>query len=177
MTTEPPADLKAWMDIEQIKALKARYFRFIDGHKWAELRSLFSDDLRMYRDDEPEPASTTADAFVARVSTNLANVLSVHHGHMPEIELTGPTTAHGVCAAAISLRTQSQSSSAFSSQARMSAAPLIEDFAFFLDQRHQGRQGLATRGHFRRRIDQNVHAARRGPEEPSNFHPPFCRSI
>src|SRR5229473_1028477 len=62
MTTEPPADLKAWMDIE------------------------------------PEPASTTADAFVARVSTNLANVLSVHHGHMPEIELTGPTTARGVWA-------------------------------------------------------------------------------
>src|SRR5262245_54671508 len=98
MTTESPADLKAWMDIEAIKQLKARYFRFVDGHKWEELRGLFTDDLRMYRGESPEPASTTADAFVARVSKNLGNVRSVHHGHMPEIELTGPTTARGVWA-------------------------------------------------------------------------------
>jgi hypothetical protein len=98
MTTEPPADLQAWMDIEQIKQLKARYFRFIDGHNWTELRGLFTDDFHMYRGWSAEPARTTADAFVAGVSKNLGNVRSVHHGHMPEIELTGPNTARGVWA-------------------------------------------------------------------------------
>jgi hypothetical protein len=98
MSDEPPADLQAWRDIEQIKQLKARYFRYLDTHNWTEIRGLFTDDLRMYHGEGSEPASTTADAWVARVSRNLADVRSVHHGHMPEIELTGPTTARGVWA-------------------------------------------------------------------------------
>jgi len=30
--------------IEQIKQLKARYFRYLDLHWWHELRELFTDD-------------------------------------------------------------------------------------------------------------------------------------
>src|SRR5437762_13948195 len=98
MSDEAPVDLQAWKDIEQIKQLKARYFRYLDTHNWTEIRGLFTDDLHMYHGEGSEPASTTADAWVARVSQNLADVRSVHHGHMPEIELTGPTTARGVWA-------------------------------------------------------------------------------
>jgi hypothetical protein len=98
MSDEAPVDLQAWRDTEEIKKVKAAYFRCLDTHNWTEMRTLFTDDLRMYHGEGPEPTSTTADAFVARVSRNLANVRTVHHGHMPEIELAGPTTARAIWA-------------------------------------------------------------------------------
>ena len=38
------------------------------------------------------------DAIVASISGFLTGTRTVHHGHMPEIELTGPDTAHGTWA-------------------------------------------------------------------------------
>jgi SnoaL-like domain len=38
------------------------------------------------------------DAFVASVQRALADAVSVHHGHMPEIELTSSTSATGIWA-------------------------------------------------------------------------------
>jgi hypothetical protein len=39
-----------------------------------------------------------ADDFMAFLRETLADVVTVHHGHMPEIELTSPTTATGIWA-------------------------------------------------------------------------------
>jgi hypothetical protein len=39
-----------------------------------------------------------ADEFMAFLRETLAEVVTVHHGHMPEIEITSPTTATGVWA-------------------------------------------------------------------------------
>jgi hypothetical protein len=39
-----------------------------------------------------------ADAFMAFLREVLAGAVTVHHGHMPEIELTSPTTATGIWA-------------------------------------------------------------------------------
>ncbi len=89
---------QALYDIEQIKQLKARYFRFLDAKQWSEWRKCFADDMHHYQHPDPQPRSTTGDQFVANISRLLDGTTTVHHGHMPEIELTSPTTARGVWA-------------------------------------------------------------------------------
>src|SRR5215475_15461842 len=83
-------------EIEQIKHTKARYFRFLDGKQWADWRTCFTDDLHFYLGQDAKPVAASADEFVAYVSKLLADTVTVHHGHMPEIELTSATTATGV---------------------------------------------------------------------------------
>jgi hypothetical protein len=82
------------LDIEAIKQLKARYFRFMDTKQWDAWRQLFTEDAQF----EGASAGGTPDEFVAAVARNLADVRTVHQGHMPEIVLTGPATARGVWA-------------------------------------------------------------------------------
>ena len=84
-------------DIEAIRQLKARYFRALDAKDWALYTSVFTADLVV---DNRRAGSTLIEgreAFVDYVRS-LAIVQSVHHGHMPEIELLTPTTASGVWA-------------------------------------------------------------------------------
>ena|SRR5215510_3420144 len=85
-------------EIEQIKQTKARYFRFLDSKQWADWRTCFTDDLHFYLGQDTKPMAASADEFVAYVSKLLAEAVTVHHGHMPEIELTSATTATGVWA-------------------------------------------------------------------------------
>ena len=85
------------LDLEAIKALKARYFRLMDEKRWDEWADVFAEDAVVaFPDDLPGSAPVRGRAaIVARVSSALANARTVHHGHMPEIEITGPTTARG----------------------------------------------------------------------------------
>ncbi len=92
-------------EIEQIKQLKARYLRCVDLKKWDVFRGLFTDDYHFYvePDREPvpgtKPADTSADAFVKRLANTLIMpAVSVHQGHMPEIEITGENSARGIWA-------------------------------------------------------------------------------
>ena len=83
-------------DIEAIKALKARYFRLMDTKQWDEFAEIFAEDLEFEApDDARAPIVRGRDRFVSDVSTILEGATTVHHGHMPEIELTGPDTARG----------------------------------------------------------------------------------
>jgi uncharacterized protein (TIGR02246 family) len=94
----PEADLvRQLSDIETIKALKARYFRALDTKDWDAFGDVFARDAVL---DVPEAAmvSTGRDEIVAGVSGALVGATTVHHGHMPEIELTGPDTARGTWA-------------------------------------------------------------------------------
>jgi hypothetical protein len=85
-------------DIEAIKQLKARYFRMMDTKDWAGLRAVFTDDARIDTTESGGTAMAGADQFVAFLEDLLGDVTTVHHGHMPEIELTGTTTALGIWA-------------------------------------------------------------------------------
>jgi hypothetical protein len=89
-------DLQRLLDIEAIKQLKARYFALMDLKHWAEWRALFCDDARFAGTLQPPDASP--DDFVDGVRVFLTGVLSVHQGHMPLIEHTGPDTARGLWA-------------------------------------------------------------------------------
>ena len=85
------------VEIERIKQLKARYFRFMDQKKWDEWSMVFAEDAHLV---VPEGAMDERGraAVTAAVSSALEGVRTVHHGHMPEIEITGPDAARGTWA-------------------------------------------------------------------------------
>jgi len=82
-------------DIEEIKKLKARYFRALDSKDWETYSAVFAPDVVVDLTRAGGERFEGRDAFMiyARAMTI---VQSIHHGHMPEIDLTGPTTATGV---------------------------------------------------------------------------------
>src|SRR6185436_618684 len=92
MTADP---LHALLDHEAIKSCKARYFRHMDAKNWFDWGLVFTEDAHM---EVPE-AGMVVDgraAIVNQVSSALQGTRTVHHGHMPEIELTGRDTARGI---------------------------------------------------------------------------------
>ena len=85
-------------DVEAIKQLKARYFRTMDTKDWIGMRGVFTDDVIVDTSSSGGGVVEGADEFMAFLERTLAGVVTVHHGHMPEIELTSPTTATGIWA-------------------------------------------------------------------------------
>ena len=85
-------------DVEAIKQLKARYFRLMDTKDWDGMRQVFADDVFIDTTDSGGRVVQGADDFMAGLREILSDVVTVHHGHMPEIELTSPTTATGIWA-------------------------------------------------------------------------------
>jgi hypothetical protein len=88
-------DIETLLEIEKIRTLKARYFRFVDAKDWAGLRALFTDDAR-FDPDSGMGEVEGPDAFVAGASAGLMECISVHHGHCPEIDLLSDTNARGI---------------------------------------------------------------------------------
>jgi ketosteroid isomerase-like protein len=86
----------SWEEIEAIKQLKARYFRYMDTKQWDEWGDVFTEDAELVNTQSRDVPLKGRAEIVRVVSTNLEHVTSVHHGHMPEIELLGPTEARGV---------------------------------------------------------------------------------
>ena len=82
-------------DIEAIKQLKARYFRTMDTKDWAGMRQVFTDDVVMDTTDSGGGVVTGADAFMAFLQETLADAITVHQGHMPEIDLRSETRRPG----------------------------------------------------------------------------------
>lgn len=99
------SDIERLVAVEEIKRLKARYFRAIDTKDWAALATVFAPDAVFdfaeatidpidSPPDAPRPEPVSGgDAIVAAVRRALTSVNSVHHGHVPEIEVTSATTA------------------------------------------------------------------------------------
>jgi uncharacterized protein (TIGR02246 family) len=85
-------------DLDAIRQLKARYFRTMDTKRWDEMRQVFTDDVVVDTTASGGGVITGADAVVAFLEETLREVVTVHHGHMPEISLTSSTSATGVWA-------------------------------------------------------------------------------
>ena len=86
-------------DLEAIRQLKARYFRLMDTKQWDAWRELFTEDFRgLYRGPHPDISYASREEFIASNREILEPLVTVHHGHMPEITLTGPDTATGIWA-------------------------------------------------------------------------------
>jgi hypothetical protein len=85
-------------DIEAIKQLKARYFRTMDTKDWDGMRDVFAGDVVIDVTGSGGAVVSGADEFMEFLRPVLDDVVTVHHGHMPEIELTSPTTERGIWA-------------------------------------------------------------------------------
>ncbi|HTJ65609.1 MAG TPA: nuclear transport factor 2 family protein [Alphaproteobacteria bacterium] len=89
--------------IEEIKQLKARYFRCMDEKDWAGLEAVFAPDLVAdFRDStgtrDESLLTHGAALYVKNLAPILEKITTTHHGHMPEIEITSATTATGIWA-------------------------------------------------------------------------------
>jgi ketosteroid isomerase-like protein len=85
-------------DIEAIKALKARYFRLMDTKDWEGLAGVFTEDVVIDVSEEGSEIVHGVAAYMPFLRDAIGEVRTVHHGHMPEITLTSPTTATGIWA-------------------------------------------------------------------------------
>lgn len=84
-------------DIEAIKRLKHKYFRCLDSKLWDELAECFAPDATTsYTDGKYSFKGIEAIMGFLKKSLGSANVLGMHQGHQPEIDITGETTAMGI---------------------------------------------------------------------------------
>lgn len=87
--------------IESIKQLKARYFRFMDTKNWQELPTVFAPDAVMDMRGETADDSgliSGADNIAAFMRQSVEFLVTVHHGHTPEIDILSETSACGIWA-------------------------------------------------------------------------------
>lgn len=89
------ADTARLVDIEEIKQLKARYFRGLDLKDWAMWADVFTPDAHIEADGYPFDGP---EAIIAAMKVFLDGVRTVHHGFMPEITITGQDEATGIWA-------------------------------------------------------------------------------
>jgi len=87
----------------EIQALKARYFRTMDTKDWAAFQAVFAPDLVAdFRNaaggDDDSMLIHGAGLYVAKLAPILEQVVTVHHGHMPEIDIHSASSASGVWA-------------------------------------------------------------------------------
>ncbi|MCP5042184.1 MAG: nuclear transport factor 2 family protein [bacterium] len=87
-----------FMTFEAIKQLKARYFRLIDTQQWDGLKEVFTEDATLKWGPLDEQIMRGRDAILAGLIANLEGASTVHHGHMPEIELIDETHAKAIWA-------------------------------------------------------------------------------
>jgi hypothetical protein len=103
-----------FLAIEEIKRLKARYFRCMDTKDWSGFAQVFTVDAVMDMSEEagaaPDDLSHIthgAADIAAMAEAGMKGVQTVHHGHMPEIEILSRTTARGIWAMEDRLRWES----------------------------------------------------------------------
>jgi len=87
--------LHALLNLEELRALKARYCRYVDTKQWDAWRGIFTEDVVFAGLSAP---FATLDEFIETQRCRLGDAVSVHHCHTPELELTGPQTAKGLWA-------------------------------------------------------------------------------
>ncbi|OCC25498.1 hypothetical protein MB02_02355 [Croceicoccus estronivorus] len=90
--------LQQLSDLEDIRTLKHRYFRGIDTADADLLSGLFTDDLAVdYRGGNYRVSLTGRENMLEFLANSFhSEAVAMHHGHMPEITLTGEDTATGI---------------------------------------------------------------------------------
>lgn len=91
--------LEQLLDIEAIRAVKARYCRMLDTKDWGGFAALFTEDAVMdVSQDTGNPPIMGIPALLDQVKFAVINAATSHQVHTPEITLTGPDSADGVWA-------------------------------------------------------------------------------
>lgn len=86
--------------INAIESLKARYFRSLDIKDWSTFRSGLADDIDV---DTTAVGGVGvgvggASSYVSALQSIYGNTVTVHHGHAPEIAITGVGATTGTWA-------------------------------------------------------------------------------
>lgn len=97
-----------WSDINAIRTLKSRYFRFLDGKNWESLATIFCQDAifdaRLATTIGPNSGGDSEwyaeghGAIVDFIRSVVEHRVTVHHGHNHEIEILDGEHARGVIA-------------------------------------------------------------------------------
>ena len=89
--------LAALEAIEAIRQLKYRYWRHLDCKQWDELAQCFTPDAEVsYGDGQYEFQGVERIIGFLRGALGVdTGSVTIHHGHHPEIQLTGDDTASG----------------------------------------------------------------------------------
>jgi hypothetical protein len=99
--------------VEEIKKLKARYFRDLDTKDWEDLPSVFCSDaefdVRAVNSVRQLPGSEMRpplggdeqifrgrNAIVAMIRRAVEGLYTIHHGHTPEIDVINSNAARGI---------------------------------------------------------------------------------
>jgi hypothetical protein len=90
------SDLERLVAIEDIKQLKSRRDRAVDMKDWATLEALHAPDHCSHV--EGFPPWTTAAEMIRNIRESLAEVVSVHQCHTPDITFESPARARGIWA-------------------------------------------------------------------------------
>jgi len=90
--------LQQLSDLEEIRTLKHRYFRGIDTADAKLLADLFTDDVVVdYRGGGYRVSLSGRDNMLDFLANSFhSGAVAMHHGHMPDITLTGDDTAEGL---------------------------------------------------------------------------------
>jgi hypothetical protein len=115
-------EIECLVAIEEISQLKARYFRCMDTKDWDGFEAVFAPDAMLDSREamfarnaagqciqsgrvvnEKEVSDEAWQSFGAAnirkaVEGEVNPLTTTHHGHMPEIEITSPSTARGIWA-------------------------------------------------------------------------------
>jgi ketosteroid isomerase-like protein len=141
-------------DIEQIKQLKARYFRFLDTKDWEAFADLFTDDCVHYLPQESAKEAVANEEYFRDLKAMLNPGVTTHHGHMPEITLVSDTEAEGIWAMFDYVQTE------------LPGGPLnIQGYGHYLETYRKGPDGawrISSKRNVRLRLD---HLDQRGGHE------------
>lgn len=85
-------------DLDQIQQLKARYFRLMDTKDWEGLREVFIPDVRIDTTVDSGTVIDGVDTYLPFLISQIGDVTTAHHGHMPEINFVDDDTATGIWA-------------------------------------------------------------------------------
>ena len=85
-------------DLDQIHQLKARYFRLMDTKEWELLRDVFTQDVRIDTTEDSGTVIDGVDEYLPFLISQIGDVVTAHHGHMPEISFIDDDHATGVWA-------------------------------------------------------------------------------
>ena len=95
-------DIERFLAIEEIKQLKARYFRCMDSKDWEGFAAVLAPDVTV---DYTPPGGNQKDwstsgaaNVVSFVRKTVESAVTVHHGHMPEVEVISAANARGIFA-------------------------------------------------------------------------------
>jgi len=83
--------------IEEIRNLKARYYRLMDTKQWGELKGVFTSDMKVIT-PEGQVYAEGGDTYAASLRDSLEHAVSCHQNLSGEVEILDDGTAKAIWA-------------------------------------------------------------------------------